>query len=259
MDNQRKHRSLTTLPISRLFPNMFTIAGLCAGLSAIRFAMAGRWEIAVGLIVAAAIIDGMDGRLARLLKATSNFGAQLDSLADFISFGVAPAVVMHMWVLHEIKGLGWAITLFFAVCTALRLARFNTSLIEDKKAPWQGQFFTGVPSPAGGLLCLLPLVLSLEGFDYDVTSTPAFCAVYIPIIAVLMASRIPTFSGKRSRIRHDMVLPVMLLFGLFITAFMIEPWNTMAFCSMLYLLMIPVSVWRYRQLEKAHGTEAVEP
>jgi CDP-diacylglycerol---serine O-phosphatidyltransferase len=241
-------RRLREQPISRLFPNMITIAGMCCGLSAIRFAMVSNFEVAVGFILAAAIIDGMDGRIARMLGATSIFGAQLDSLSDFICFGVAPALVMYMWGLHDIRGLGWAVTLFFSVCTALRLARFNTALFDEEKEPWEKQFFVGVPSPAGGILCLLPLVISLlfeGGFDVP----RALIACHVVLIGSLMVSRIPTFSGKKQHIKHEIILPFMLICSAILVMFIIEPWFTLSLLSLGYLASIYFSTKRWRQLK----------
>src|SRR5271170_3354782 len=209
-------------PVSRLFPNMITIAGLCCGLSAIRFAMAGRWEIAVAFIIAAALIDGMDGRVARMLGATSVFGAQLDSLSDFVCFGVSPALVLYMWQLHDIKGYGWAVVLFFAVCTALRLARFNAGLFDDTKEEWEKQFFVGVPAPAGGILCLLPLIISLQ-FEQGILP-PAFAACHMLLVGTLMASRIPTYAGKHIHIRHEVIPQFMIASSFLLVIFIIEPW-----------------------------------
>ncbi len=235
-------------PISRLFPNMITISGMCCGLSAIRFAMLGRFEIAVAFIIAAAIIDGMDGRVARMLGATSNFGAQLDSLSDFLCFGVSPALVLYMWQMQEIKGIGWAVVLFFSVCTALRLARFNTGLFDDNIQPWEKQFFTGVPSPAGGILCLLPLIISLQSeTNYKL---PAFITLmHVVIVGALMASRIPTFSGKNIRIKHEWIPQFMILFSFIVILFVIEPWTFISALSFLYLCSIFFSVRRYKKLK----------
>lgn len=249
-EHSRKRR-LGAQPISRIFPNMITLAGLCCGLSSIRYAMLERWEVAVAFIVAAALLDGLDGRLARMLGATSLFGAQLDSLSDFVCFAVAPALVMYMWQLHEIRGIGWALVLFFAVCGALRLARFNTSLMEEKKQPWQQKFFVGVPAPAGGTLCLLPLVLGFQS-DHTLTLPPAVTATYMLLIAVLMASRIPTFAAKHVRIEPEMILPFMLGAGLLVVLFVIEPWWFMIMASLIYLGAIPLSIRRYRQLKAEH-------
>lgn len=235
-------------PISRLFPNMITILGMCCGLSAIRFAMLGRFEISVAFIIAAAIIDGMDGRVARMLGATSNFGAQLDSLSDFLCFGVSPALVMYMWQMEEIKGIGWAVVLFFSVCTALRLARFNTALFDDNVQPWEKQFFTGVPSPAGGILCLLPLIISLQteaGY-----MLPAFYTlIHVVVVGALMASRIPTFSGKNIRIKHDFIPQFMILFSFLLVLFVIEPWTFITVLGFVYLCSIFFSVRHYKKLK----------
>ena len=248
--NPKKGR-LRSLPLRRLFPNMITLAAMCCGLMAIRFSLSDQWNLSVSFIVAAAVLDGMDGRIARLLNSTSTFGAQLDSLSDFLCFGVAPAFIMYQWNLHEIKGLGWAMVLFYAVCCALRLARFNTGLIEDTNAqPWKKLFFTGVPSPAGAMLCILPMVASFN-HDAALLTNAHFNIAYVAIIGVLMASRIPTFSFKGGiRIRQDMVLPIMLLFVLFLVSFISEPWATFTVLMALYLVHIPASIVYYHRLER---------
>ncbi|MDX1975836.1 MAG: CDP-diacylglycerol--serine O-phosphatidyltransferase [Rickettsiales bacterium] len=251
--SQRPHkhprRRLREQPISRLFPNMITIAGLCCGLSAIRFALLERWEVAVIFILAAALIDGMDGRVARMLGATSEFGAQLDSLSDFVCFGVAPALVLYMWLLQDIKGIGWAVVLFFAVCTALRLARFNTALFEDQKRPWENQFFVGVPSPAGGLLSLLPLIINLQS-EHVFTFPPIIVAMYVVLVGALMASRIPTFSGKNIRIKHEMIPHFMIGCSVLLVIFMIESWMLLSILSIAYMLSIPISIRYWRKLHR---------
>lgn len=250
MEERRKRRMLRgEQPISRLFPNMITISGMCCGLSAIRFAMQGRFETAVMFIIAAAIIDGMDGRVARMLGATSNFGAQLDSLSDFLCFGVSPALVMYMWQLQEIKGIGWAVVLFFSVCTALRLARFNTALFDDNVEPWEKQFFTGVPSPAGGILCLLPLIISLSEVDFRL---PVYLTLaHVLIVGALMASRIPTFSGKQIHIKHEIIPQFMIVSSLLLVLFIIEPWLFICALGVVYLISIFFSIRHYKKLKKA--------
>jgi CDP-diacylglycerol--serine O-phosphatidyltransferase len=254
---RRKRRRLLRgeQPISRLFPNMITIAGLCCGLSAIRFAMLGRWEMAVAFIIAAALIDGMDGRVARMLGATSVFGAQLDSLSDFLCFGVSPALVLYMWQLHDIKGVGWAVVLFFAVCTALRLARFNTALFDDNKEEWEKQFFVGVPSPAGGILSLLPLIVSLQ-FDQGFALPPAFAACYVVLVGALMASRIPTYAGKQLRIKHEYIPQFMIASTFLLVIFIIEPWLFLSGLSFIYLVSIYFSARKWRQLKAASISRA---
>jgi len=240
-------------PISRLFPNMVTLAGMCCGLSSIRFAMAGRWELAVAFIIAAAIIDGMDGRIARMLGATSEFGAQLDSLSDFVCFGVAPALVIYIWMLNGIapvgwmNRIGWAVTLFYIICTALRLARFNTGLTMKPKNAWASQFFTGIPSPAGGVLCLLPIIITLQ-MEGDITIPPALVACHLIMVGALMASRIPTFAGKNFRIPHDYILPLMIGAGFLIVLLIIEPWLMISILSVVYIVSIYFSIRRYRKL-----------
>lgn len=253
-DEIRTRRKFREMPISRLFPNMITLAGMCCGLSSIRFAMLGRWEMAVAFIIAAALIDGMDGRVARMLGATSLFGAQLDSLSDFLCFGVAPPIVLYMWQLHEVKGLGWAVVLFFAACTALRLARFNTGLFEEKE-PWEKNFFTGVPSPAGGILCLLPLIISL-GFD-DFTLHPVIGVIHLLVVGSLMASRIPTFAGKNIRIKHDYIPGFMILCSFFLVLFVIEPWLFLTMLSAAYLVSIIFSVRQWRSYASASAAQKV--
>jgi CDP-diacylglycerol--serine O-phosphatidyltransferase len=247
-EQKAKRTPLREQPISRLFPNMITIAGMCCGLSSIRFALAGRWEMAVAFIILAALIDGMDGRVARMLGATSTFGAQLDSLSDFLCFGVAPVLVLYLWQLHDIRAFGWAVVLFFTVCTALRLARFNTGLFEEDKEPWEKQFFVGVPSPAGGILCLLPLILGLmAGMEY--TLPPAVIACHVLLIGTLMASRIPTYAGKHIRIKHEHVPKFMIACSLLLVFFIIEPWLFLSLISMVYLVSIYFSTRRWKQLK----------
>jgi CDP-diacylglycerol--serine O-phosphatidyltransferase len=239
-------RKKRTFPISYLFPNIITVAGLCAGLSAVRFAMLGRWEMAVTFLIAAAIIDGMDGRLARMLNATSTFGAQLDSLADFVSFGVAPVMVMYLWQMENVKGLGWLVVLFFAVCMSLRLARFNTSIFEgDKKEKMADPdaFFTGVPAPAGALLCVLPMVLTFE-FGHGFYSDPHICTAYVAIIALLLVSTLPTLSVKKFKIPSSMAGPFIVLSCLIIAGWIIETWLTFTTMALFYLMTIPYTVSR---------------
>jgi len=256
-DTSKRRRLLKReQPISRLFPNMVTIAGLCCGLSAIRFAMIPRWDMAVAFIIAAALIDGMDGRLARMLGATSLFGAQLDSLSDFVCFGVSPVLVLYMWQLNAIKGYGWAMVLFFSVCTALRLARFNTGLFDDQKQPWEKQFFTGVPSPAGGILCLLPLVLGLQYPNFHIP--PVLIAAHVLLVGTLMASRIPTFAGKHIRIKHEFITPLILACTVLLVLFFIEPWLFLSGISIVYLLSIIFSVRKWRALSRQPQTPAPE-
>lgn len=250
MDGHKfKKRRLLVFPLSRLFPNMVTIAGLCCGLSAVRFALDGKFETAVALIVAAMVIDGMDGRIARFLNSTSVFGAHLDSLSDFVCFGVSPVVVLYRWKLEAIVGIGWAVVLFFSVCMALRLARFNTNLAAETTEPWQKKFFVGVPAPAGAMLALMPLVASFY-MDDGIFNNPKLCALWVAVVAILLASRIPTFAAKKLIIRHEWVLPIMLAVGFATVLIIIAPWVMLNVAGIGYCLLVPVSVLHYRKLAR---------
>jgi CDP-diacylglycerol--serine O-phosphatidyltransferase len=182
------------VPIRVLIPNIFTLLGLCAGLTAIRMAIEHRWDLAVGALVFAAFLDGIDGRIARLLKASSRFGAELDSLADFVNFGVAPGIIIFNWALDDLRSMGWIVVLVYAVCAALRLARFNVALERKDLPAWKSSYFVGVPAPAGALILLLPVYLQDLGLHLP-RLTP-LVLVYTLIVALLMVSRVPTFSGK---------------------------------------------------------------
>ncbi len=242
------------IPIRMLVPNFFTLLSLCAGLTAIRMAIELRYELAVALIVIAALLDGVDGRLARALKAQSRFGAELDSLADFVNFGVAPAVVVFIWGLGSLRGLGWISVLVFALAMGLRLARFN-AMIEVERPKWQGNYFTGMPAPAGAITVLLPLYLEGLG-PFDVRSWPILIACYTLAMAALLVSTIPTFSGKLlgERISQDYVLPAFVGAAALVALLVTYPYGTLTLLTILYLSSIPFS---YRQFElKLHEPAA---
>ncbi len=198
------------VPVRVLIPNIFTLVGLCAGLTAIRMGIEHRWDLAVAALVFAAFLDGIDGRVARLLKASSRFGAELDSLADFVNFGVAPAIIMFNWALDDLKSLGWIAVLVFAVCSALRLARFNVSLDATDTPAWKSNYFVGVPAPAGAIILLLPIYAEDLGLHWP--SLTPLVLLYTLAIALLMVSRVPTFSGKLigQKIAREYVLPVFV-------------------------------------------------
>jgi CDP-diacylglycerol--serine O-phosphatidyltransferase len=204
-----RNRRLRPLPVRTIVPNILTVLALCAGLTSIRLALQDRWELAVVAIIVAGIFDGLDGRLARLLKATSKFGAELDSLSDIVAFGVAPGVVLYTWSLHEAGGLGWIVVLVFGVSCALRLARFNIAIEDPDRPAFMANFFTGVPAPGGAGLALLPMMISFQGFE-SVFRLPAVCGPFLVGVALLMISRLPTYSFKRLRVRRDYVLPVLM-------------------------------------------------
>ena len=255
-----RRRGTRPLPVLHFVPNMFTILGLCAGMTGMRFAFDGRWQLAVAFVIAAAIFDGLDGRSARLLKMTSKLGEQLDSLADFISFGVAPAVIVYLWVLGDVRGFGWAIALVFATCSALRLARFNAELeAPGERPPWTLHFFTGVPAPAAAGLALLPLMASFV-IGTDIARHWLVSAVVLVLVAVLMVSRVPTFSVKRLRIKPSMVIPSLIL-GVFVVVMLItEVWLMLTLIGLVYLGSIPVSWVMAKRVEReaAATTPAAE-
>lgn len=241
----KETRSLKAPHLVRIIPNAVTITALCMGLSSIRFALMERWELAVSLILIAAILDALDGRIARFLRADSHFGAELDSLSDFISFGVAPAVVLYLYSLQLWKGTGWALTLFFSTCMALRLARFNTS-IDAPMPEWTKGFSVGVPAPAGAVLGLLPLMLSFS-LETNLQATPLLFALSLLISGFLMISRIPTFVMKNVRVPHHSVRLLLMMVVIFMAALFSVPWWTLSIGALIYLFSIPVSWISYRR------------
>ena len=238
------------LPFNRMIPNILTLLALCAGLTAIRYGLEERWEHAGLALLVAAILDGLDGRIARVLKGASKFGAELDSLSDFICFGVAPALLLYMWTLSSAGRIGWVLALLFSVCCVLRLARFNTNLDETDQPAWTSNFFSGVPAPAGGALVMLPMFLSFQ-IGAGLFKQPVVVAVFIVVVSALMVSRIPTFAFKKFRVAPRWILPTMLLVGLFAATLVSDPWLTMAVTLILYLASIPFSLRSYRKLEQA--------
>ena len=244
------------VPVRVLIPNIFTLLGLCAGLTAIRMAIEHRWDIAVAALVFAAFLDGIDGRIARLLKASSRFGAELDSLADFVNFGVAPAIIMFNWALDDLRSLGWIAVLVFAVCAALRLARFNAALESPDVAAWKSSYFVGVPAPAGALVLLLPIYA--QDLGLHLPSLTPLIFFYTLAIALLMVSRVPTFSGKLigQKIAREHVLPVFVLAAGFVGVLLTYPALTLAVGSLAYLAMIPVGAYRYYRQERLVALKA---
>ncbi len=238
------------VPVRVLIPNIFTLVGLCAGLTAIRMGIEHRWDLAVAALVFAAFLDGLDGHVARLLKASSRFGAELDSLADFVNFGVAPAIIMFNWALDDLRSLGWIAVLVFAVCSALRLARFNVSLDRTDLPAWKSAFFVGVPAPAGAIILLLPIYAQDLGLHLP-TLTP-LVLFYTLGVALLMVSNVPTFSIKMigQRIPREYVPPVFVLAALFIALLLTYPSLTLAAGSVVYLGLIPVSAYRYLAVKR---------
>ncbi len=258
------------LSFNRLIPNIMTMLGLCAGLVAIRFAIDGRWAHAAGLIVVAAVIDGLDGRLARLLKATSRFGAEFDSLADFLSFGVAPALILYLWSMQAGGPLAFTPCLLFAVCMALRLARFNAALDigPAPKPAYAYNFFTGVPAPAAAGCALFPMFAALAFGEWgwqgvaDVMRHPVVVGVVLTAVGGLMVSTLPTWSFKNFKVPRNVVLPLLLGAGLFVALLVAEPWAALAAGSLIYLGMLPFSLRSYLRLKReaeAMIEQVVEP
>jgi len=245
-----RRRQITHLSINKMIPNMLTLAALCAGMTAIRLAMGGKWEASVEAIMVAAILDGLDGRVARLLNATSTFGAQLDSLSDFVSFGVAPGFVLYLWTMQDVRSLGWAVALLFAVCSALRLARFNTQLTVADPPLYAAKFFTGVPAPAAAGLAVLPMVGSFEFGPFPL-HWPWLSVATTICVGLLMVSRVPTFSFKKVRIHHDYVAALFVAVGLFAAFLTTEPWLTLLVIGFAYLATIPFSIRSRRAFEAA--------
>ncbi|MGH7091403.1 MAG: CDP-alcohol phosphatidyltransferase family protein [Stellaceae bacterium] len=235
--------------LNRLIPNILTLLALCAGMTAIRFAVAGRYQTAVVAIIVAGLFDGIDGRIARLLKGMSSFGAELDSLSDFVSFGVAPAVLLYLWTMSEIRSLGWALVLLFAVCCGLRLARFNTQ-IGAELPPYAYNFFTGVPAPAAAGLVMMPMIASFA-FGDTFFRLPALNGAVLAAVAGLMVSRVPTYSLKRFHMPRHLVLPVFLGVGLAAAFLTTEPWLTLLAVGLAYLASIPFGIRRFAQLRRA--------
>jgi CDP-diacylglycerol--serine O-phosphatidyltransferase len=218
-----------------------------------RFALDQKWEIAVTFIMIAAFLDAMDGRLARMLNATSNFGAQLDSLSDFVCFGLSPSFVLYLWGLYTIpiKRVAWAFVLFYIVCSAIRLARFNAT-IDDETPDWKAHFFTGIPSTAAGVLVLTPMMLSFEYPELSWVQNHWFLGIYMAIIAWMMASRIPTFSVKQVTIRTEFASLVLVLVGALAASILLDPWATIPVLACLYLSLIPCSIFSYFRLARKH-------
>ena len=254
------------LSFNRIVPNLLTLIGLCAGLTAMRFAYEGRFGGAAVAIVVAGAIDGLDGRLARLLKTTSRFGAELDSLADFLCFGVAPAFILFLWSLQRGGGLGYTPCLIFAVCMALRLARFNAALDGAPAPAYTYNFFTGVPAPAGAGVALFPLFIGLEaksiGWDWllSVAQFPLFCALMLVGTGFLLVSTLPVWSFKNFKVPHEYVLPLLLGAVTFAAVLVAEPWAALAAAGLIYLGMLPLSVRSFRLLQReAEALREAEP
>jgi CDP-diacylglycerol--serine O-phosphatidyltransferase len=262
--SRRRRRAMfrhRRVPVRMLVPNFFTLLGLCAGLTSIRMGIEGRYDLALAAIVFAACLDGIDGRIARLLKASSRFGAELDSLADFVNFGVAPAFLVFTWGLGDLKSLGWICVMIFALTSALRLARFNAALDGDKPK-WQSNYFIGMPTPAAAIAVLLPIYINQLGIE-EMKSHWALSIVlvYTLFIAFMMVSTIPTYSGKLlgERVGREWVLPIFVI-GVGVVAMLFTyPYQTLTALTLLYLFCIPLSWRNYRDKVEEAAVAADTP
>ncbi|WP_439527320.1 CDP-alcohol phosphatidyltransferase family protein [Pannonibacter sp.] len=253
---RRRPGRFSKVPLRLILPNLVTLLALCSGLTGIRMALEGRWEFAVGAVLLAAVLDALDGRVARLLKGTSKFGAELDSLADFVNFGVTPALMLYVWLLSEVKSLGWIAALAYAICAALRLARFNAALDDPDKPTWSVKFFTGAPAPAGALIVLMPIYLEFLGILPHWPELAPFVALYTVCIGLLMISRLPTYSGKKvgTRIRRDLVLPLFVLAVLLVALTVSYPYQMLALATLAYLASIPLALRSYQAHVRADAS-----
>jgi CDP-diacylglycerol--serine O-phosphatidyltransferase len=252
----RKKR-FRAIPVRVLLPNFITLLSLCAGLTAIRLAIEGRLEWALGAIVFAAMLDGVDGRLARMLKGQSRFGAELDSLADFVNFGVVPGLILYFWGLNDLGSVGWIASLVFAICMVLRLARFNVMADDPTKPAWAGNFFTGVPAPAGAIIVMLPIYLNLLGMQ----RLTVVALIYTLIVSFLLVSTLPVFSGKQfgKRVPPDRVLPIFVVVVLFVALLVSYPWWVLTIGTVCYLASLPfgwLAYQRYKAQDAATAASA---
>ena len=256
--SRRRRRPLfrhARVPVRMLVPNFITLLGLCAGLTSIRMGIEHRYDLALAAIVIAAALDGIDGRIARALKASSRFGAELDSLADFVNFGVAPAFLVFNWGIKDLSSIGWICVMIFAVCSGLRLARFNAAL-DDEKPKWQSNYFVGMPTPAAAIVVMLPVYLSHMGADWLLTPLMLkLVMLYTLFIAFMMVSTIPTYSGKLlgERVGRELVLPLFELAAAVVATLVSYPYETLALSTLVYLGLIPISWRRFQTKSHEHS------
>ncbi|WP_063992865.1 CDP-alcohol phosphatidyltransferase family protein [Bradyrhizobium sp.] len=254
-DPDVRRRRFRPIPVRMLVPNVITLLAICAGLTSIRLSIEGRMSLAVYAIVFAAALDGIDGRIARMIKGQSKFGAELDSLADFVNFGVAPGLMLYFWQLHELGNAGWIAAMVFAISGGLRLARFNATMDDPNKPAFAANFFTGVPAPAGAITVLVPIYVAF----LELGRLPAaVTAAYTLLIAFLMVSRLPVFSGKTKRMRvpPELVLPAFVAVIVFIAILIAYPWHVLSIGTVLYLLALPLGYKSYRDQARALETTA---
>ena len=241
MEQNKKFKLVSSKKTRHLLPNILTLAGVCLGISSIKFSIDGNFSLSVILILFAAILDALDGRIARLIKGTSEFGKELDSLTDFVSFGIAPVFILYFWELNNYGKLGWAIALIYSVCCVIRLARFNLTKIESDQS-WKNNFFEGIPSPAGGLLILMPLIYELSNFNFNI-DIKKFTPFLTVLIAILLVSKIPTLSLKKISISSKITIFLLLTAGIIFISLLFYTFETLLILSLIYLLSIPFSIF----------------
>ncbi len=239
-----------------ILPNMLTLIGVCIGLTSIRFALDEKFGLAIIAIIFAALIDGLDGRIARLIKGTSKVGKELDSLTDMISFGVAPAFIMYFWKLNTLGRFGWLLCLVYVICVALRLARFNIN--SNQEPSWRDNFFEGVPSPAGGILVLTPLIISLSGFDLFKLNYDLIVPTFFILTSLLLISKFPTYAFKKIVIPRRTT--IFLLFGivLFFGLLLIYTFNVIAISAVIYVFLLPISFFHFQKIKKKHENDKIQ-
>jgi CDP-diacylglycerol--serine O-phosphatidyltransferase len=254
---RKRFRQLRFIPVRLVLPNVVTLLALCAGLTSIRMSIEGRYDYAIAAIAIAAVLDGIDGRMARFLRSSSRFGAELDSLTDFVNFGVGPGILLYSWALDEVPSLGWIAVLIFAICCALRLARFNVALDAHDKPEWQSNFFVGVPAPAGAMVSLLPIYMEFVGAPHGFWTAP-LVLVYTMGVGLLMVSRVPTWSGKLigKRIPREQVLPLFVAVVLIVALLVSFPWQMMTLLTLAYLASLPLSWNAFERRLKADREKA---
>jgi CDP-diacylglycerol---serine O-phosphatidyltransferase len=255
---QRRLERLRRIPVRTLVPNVITLLALCAGLTGIKLAIETRYELALGAIVFAAMLDAVDGRVARMIKGTSRFGAELDSLADFVNFGVAPGLILYFWTLNGLGNLGWIAAMVFAICAGLRLARFNVQIEDPNRPAWAGNFFTGMPAPAGAITVLLPMYLGFLQVPLPHALLLGFTVLYTFAIAALMVSRLPVLSGKKmgTRVPPEIVLPVIVVAVLLIALLVSYPWHVLTVGTLGYLACLPFGWFSYQRQLQADAAAA---
>ena len=254
MEQPKKNFKIVTSKKTRvILPNIFTLVGVCIGLSSIKFALDGRFEISILAIIIAAVIDGLDGRIARLIKGASKVGKELDSLTDVISFGVAPAFIMYFWKLNELGRVGWLICLIYVICVALRLARFNVS--SEAEPSWRDNFFEGIPSPAGGVIVLIPLIFSFSDLNIFNLNYNIIVPIFFIMTSILLISKIPTYSLKKIAVPRRMTIFLLFSIILYFGLLLIYTFNTIVISGIIYLFIIPVSILHYYHIKKKFKTQ----